>query len=556
MTYIVPPPVNLSYAARTAGRSDAVFNEVGAIIEEPIFVDNAVHHGIYEVSQNKEKTIKINAPNQKDFQVTHPRKYRLSEEESSVRLAHERHEDAPFFNGELLSPTSSRPMLLFDSEDHALRLRTQQITTTSQGVRIQLNNMRGKSLSSYNMSNTSHVYAGQTMSVGLKSTDLVEKLFTKALHGLNSVSTKGESALFLAQNFNSLVLPSAIRYIARHDHFLMYYDRHGNFTYAPKIFKVKDRELGQQRGLGMTKIDPIVEIANRIAVKGKAIAVNDGLRLQIDDAEMQKRHGSIKEIVLKDPTAKNESMARKTAGQALRLNRKAQGALKSERHAMSWDFEPGDVVDYNSAIGNVKQAIVELTHTSKGESNFSLISYEAGLESVLTTFGDFDDINEEDEENDRTFQVQSINKSGIGSAKMRVRGMLNIRPVSAFLTRSLTTALNTSPDIHAGVLLGHRNADYGAGRSALGFGVTPRTNGTFAVTTITVADTTGFGDSGHLILEDQSFVSYSAKTPTTFTGVTLISGATIPAIIGELRMLRPRAHEMRNNKGLRIRRKI
>ena len=71
--------------------------------------------------------------------------------------------------------------------------------------------MKGKSLADYQMLDTRHVRAGQTVSVGLRSTDLVEKLFTKALHGLNSVEAKGISTLFVAQNFNSTVLPTAVR---------------------------------------------------------------------------------------------------------------------------------------------------------------------------------------------------------------------------------------------------------------------------------------------------------------------------------------------------------
>ena len=59
-----------------------------------------------------------------------------------------------------------------------------------------------------------------------------------------------------------------------------------------------------------------------------------------------------------------------------------------------------------------------------------------------------------------------------------------------------------------------------------------------------------------MILDDQSFVSYSGKTATTFTGVSLVSGAAIPSTIATMRMLRPRAHEMRTVKGEKIRRKI
>ena len=557
MTYTIPSPTNTSYAAPKAGRANAIHDEIGAIAEEPTFVDNAVHHVIYETAQDMSKKTQVSKPNQTHFQPTHPRKYRLSEEDSSVRLAHTTHEDAPFFNGELTSATSSRPMLLIDSEESVLRLRTKSLEATDKGVKVQLNNMKGKTLESFGIVGETKVYAGQVVSVGLRSTDLVEKLFDKSLHGLNSVTTNGVSTLFVAQNFNSTVLPTAVRFVGRHDHFIMYYDRFGNFLYAPKIFKSKDRELGMQRGLGATKSDPIVEVANRITVKGKGIALNDAISVRVDDAEEQKKQGAIKEMRVKDPTVTNESKARISAGQLLRLNKKAQGALQSNRHAQSWDFEPGDIVNYKSAIGEVKQAIVELEHSSSGESHFQLISYEAGLESVINSFGDDADMDDEADATDYNTQVVTVNKSGVGSMNLNVRGIMTVGVVAHSLARTKTSAgSNAAPNHHAGMLLGHRNSGYGAGRSALGFGITPRIGGSFAAGAITVTSTDGFASSGHLILDDQSFVSYSGKTATTFTGVSLVSGAAIPSTIATMRMLRPRAHEMRTVKGKKIRRKI
>jgi hypothetical protein len=557
MTYTIPSPTNTSYAAPKAGRANAIHDEIGAIAEEPTFIDNAVHHVIYETAQDMNKKTQVSKPNQKHFQPTHPRKYRLSEEDSSVRLAHTTHEDAPFFNGELTSATSSRPMLLIDSEESVLRLRTKSLEATDKGVKVQLNNMKGKTLESFGIVGETNVYAGQVVSVGLRSTDLVEKLFDKSLHGLNSVTTNGVSTLFVAQNFNSTVLPTAVRFVGRHDHFIMYYDRFGNFLYAPKIFKSKDRELGMQRGLGATKSDPIVEVANRITVKGKGIALNDAINVRVDDAEEQKKQGAIKEMRVKDPTVTNESKARISAGQLLRLNKKAQGALQSNRHAQSWDFEPGDIVNYKSAIGEVKQAIVELEHSSSGESHFQLISYEAGLESVINSFGDDADMDDEADATDYNTQVVTVNKSGVGSMNLNVKGIMTVGVVAHSLARTKTSAgSNAAPNHHAGMLLGHRNSGYGAGRSALGFGITPRIGGSFAAGAITVTSTDGFASSGHLILDDQSFVSYSGKNATTFTGVSLVSGAAIPSTIATMRMLRPRAHEMRTVKGKKIRRKI
>ena len=563
MTYSVPSPTNASYSSRRYGRSKEVHSEIGAIAEKPTFVDNAIHHAIY---QTTEKTIgegsevllkktQVTKPNQTDFQPTHQRRYRISEQQSSIRLAHNTHEDAPFFNGEQMSASSSRPMLLIADEDPTLRLRTQSLVPTNKGINVVLNNMKGKSLSEMGMGDVQHVRAGQTISVGMRTTDLVEKLFTKSLHGLNNVSTDGISTLFVAQNFNSTVIPTAIRFVGRHDHFIMYYDRFGNFLYAPKIFKNKDRELGTQRGVGKTKIDPIVDVANRIVVKGNGIALNDHISIPVDDAEEQKKRGAIKEMKVKDPTVNSESKARTSASQLLRLNKKAQGALQSNQHAQSWDFEPGDIVDYKSAIGRVQQAIIELEHKSDGTSNFQMISYEAGLEAVINAFGDGADMDDEEFQAGGE-QIVSINKSGIGSSNIRARGVLRVRPVITKLARTKTSALNTGSDIHAGVLLGHRNSGYGAGRSALGFGITPRISGTHAAGAITVSSTTGFADSGHLILDNQSFVSYSGRTATSFTGVTLVSGAAIASPIAEIRMLRPRGHEMRTVKGRKIRRKI
>lgn len=557
MPYTVPTPTNATYAGRRYGRAKEVHNEIGAIAEKPTFVDNAVHHAVYESTQSTSKKTQVSKPNQKHFQPTHPRRYRISEEQSSIRLAHTTHEDSPFFNGEQLSATSSRPMLLIAEEDDALRLRTQSVNTTAKGVRVELTNMRGKSITNYGMGDTSHVRAGQTISVGMRSTDLVEKLFDKALHGLNSASSKGVSTLFIAQNFNSTVVPTAVRFVGRHDHFIMYYDKFGNFLYAPKIFNNKDRQLGTQRGVAKTKIDPIVDVANRIVVKGNGIALNDSLSITVDDAEEQKKRGSIKEMKVKDPTVNNESKGRTAASQLLRLNKKAQGALQSNMHAQSWDFEPGDIVDYDSAIGKVQQAIIELEHSASGTSNFQLLSYEAGLEAVINSFGDSADLDDEAFEMNSSEQITVLNKSGIGSSKIRVRGVLTVRPVIDKLPRvNANTEINTGQDIHAGMMLGHRKIGYGAGRSALGFGITPRINGTHAAGAITVTSTAGFADSGHLILDNKSFVSYSGRTATTFTGVSLVSGVAIASPIAEIRMLRPRGHEMRTVKGKKIRRKI
>ena len=50
MPYSIPSPTNATYVARPTGRSDAVHDEVASKIQQPKFVDNAVHHVRYEAS--------------------------------------------------------------------------------------------------------------------------------------------------------------------------------------------------------------------------------------------------------------------------------------------------------------------------------------------------------------------------------------------------------------------------------------------------------------------------------------------------------------------------
>jgi len=354
----------------------------------------------------------------------------------------------------------------------------------------------------------------------------------------------------------------------------LYHDRFGNFIYTPKTFKVVDREIGQKRGAGGVKSDPITEAANRIMLEGKAQAANDVIQIVVDDAEMQKREGVIRQMRVKDPTATNIMSARKSANQMLRLNRKAQGAIFTEQHARSWDISPGEVVTFKheSTGQNVQKAVIETEHESTGESAFQLASYESGLEGVLNAFADDGDSMGGDIANvDRKNQIVTFEKSGVGRTQLKVRGMVTTRSISLNVARLSTdttiTHNNTSPDVHAGVLLGHRGVGgENPARASIGNGYTKRSSGTFAGTTITVADTTGFPSSGQLVcvqitsapLYNVATVSYTGKTATTFTGVSIVapSGGTIPATITELKLLRPRAHEVRTSKTMMKRRRL
>lgn len=590
MPYSIPTPANATYVAKPTGRSDAIHNEVGSRIEQPKFVDNAIHHGEYELStigDVKLNRLKIKAPNQTDFIPTHQRKYIISEDASSVRVSHTDRKSAPFYNGEILSDTSTLPPLLIDAEDKSLRLKTNKIVSTTHGAEIILTNMRGKTLTDYGMGDTQHVRLGQVLSVGLRTTDLVQRLFKGALHGLNSVgvgmpinnsnSISGEnmrnrhSNTFVAKDFYSTAIPTAVRAIARYDHYSIFHDRFGNFIYSPKLFKITDREIGQRRGSGGASTDPIVAAANRIVVEGEPFALNDSIRSMVDDVEAQKKEGSIRQMRVRVPTVSNELQARRSANQLLRLNRKAQGALKSKKHARSWDLQPGEVASYsNSSVGEVnsKKAIIEVEHTQQGESEFQFASYESGLEGVINAFADDKEISAESTEPDRTSQIVTLNKTGIGRAELKVKMFLDLKRVAPLKSRRFTdstiTPINTGGDIHSGFIIGHRNVDANnATRSAIGSGYTKRidTSSAFTGTTITLAGgttTTGFPSSGVLVLNEVMTATYTGKTSGTFTGVVILApnGGTIPNPIPKLKLLRARGHNIGTVKSLNKRRRL
>ena len=590
MTYTIPSPVNATYVALVTGRSDSIHDEISSRIEEPKFVDNAIHHAIYEVSSIgdiKLNKLKIKPPTQTDFITTHQRKYILAEQGSSVRVSHTDRKTAPFFDGQILSPTSTLPPLLIDADDDELRLKTNKVISTTYGAEIILTNMKGRQLSDYKMGNTTHVRLGQVLSVGLRTTDLVQRLFKEAMHGLNSIgvgmpitnsnSISGEnmrnrhSNTFVAKDFYATAIPTAVRAIARYDHYSIFHDRFGNFIYSPKLFKVTDREIGQRRGSGGASTDPIVAAANRIIVEGEPFALNDTIRSLVDDVEAQKKEGSIRQMRIKVPTATNEIQARRSANQLLRLNRKAQGAMKSKQHARSWDLQPGEVASYTqSGMGEVdsKMAIIEVKHTQEGVSEFQFSSYESGLEGVISAFADDKEMSLEFGEPDRISQIASINKTGIGRAQLKAKMYMEVRRIAPFKLRRYTdstiTPVNTGGDIHSGFIIGHRNTDANNGtRSAIGSGYAKRvaTASAFSSTTITLsggATTTGFPSAGVLVLDESMTATYTGISSGTFTGVVILApnGGTIPSSIPTLKLLRTRGHNIGTVKTLKQRRRL
>ena len=119
--------------------------------------------------------------------------------------------------------------------------------------------MKGESLSQLgyeSIGSNRQLNGGQFADVGLRTTDLTMRIFRNKSHGLNSISLglpfggprvgevttyKGagmirHSTNFLAQDFRGQNVPDTLRFIARHDNYILFCDRFGNFIYAPNGF--------------------------------------------------------------------------------------------------------------------------------------------------------------------------------------------------------------------------------------------------------------------------------------------------------------------------------
>ena len=577
---------NSSTVAVSGGKQDGERTTVTSRVSEPVFVDNAVYHAIYEKSTDSTgRHYTLTKPLSSDFQVTHGKRYSFIEEEDSLLVTHRSTAGikgtVPAFFNDVRMETGNTPPLLLYAGDKTLRVDS--ITTATQGSRLNLKNLKGQTLKQLGMPDVNEVRAGQTVNVGLRSTDIVMRLFKDKKHSLNSVSlgrphngaaltstttykgnnTIGHSTSFISRNFRSATIPNILRTLARHDHHSMVTDRFGNFIYTSKGFRDTGIKLPSSLA-GNVSVSNVADTPNRVVVRGVGVALNDDNEVILDDAERQKAEGVVKSETYNDPTATSLAATRKSANLMLRMNRKATGSIEIVDLAAAVGLAPGDIVEYTSPSQVPrKEAVIEVTHDlSDARSKVTLVTYETGIERVLGN-------NQTGGENAKESEVAAgatVTKKkvfNLGTADLRVTGVLTKRRVAVNKSRVNSgidgfTFANTGNEVHSGFLIGHRGVDIGdsAGRSALGTGLTPRITGSNNAGTITVTSTDGFPSTGHLMMRktatDSVHVSYTGKTSTTFTGVTLQapSGGSIPTGTCDITLLRAKSHEIGVVKGI------
>ena len=385
----------------SGGKFDNSLNEVMTHIRKPVFVDNAVHHALVSSQSKHKQKVTIENRNNATYNVLSEKRYELVEGESSVQLTHvstpgHTSTSAPFYETSVLSSTSNLPTLMYNGADSSQRLTLSSIESSTEGVKVNMRNMKGRSLKDIGF-NGSDVHLGDPIDVGLRTSDLAMRLGNDIASTLTSVtigslrnsantneSRRKHTTKFLAEDFYGVSLISALKFTSRHDSNIIYFDRFANLQYTPYTYSAATRTLDASNRLGNEEDNPATHTENRVAIRGIPLALNEDASVIVDDAERQqgKFDSDVQETVspIFDATVKTNAAAKRVARQILKANSIQKGALRSSGHPDSFDLRPGKVVNYNGE----KRLIVESRHTlSSRLSDFNFITVQKGVEGVL-----------------------------------------------------------------------------------------------------------------------------------------------------------------------------
>ena len=123
-----------------SGNFNQIHTQGASAFDAPRFIDNAIRHAVYtKVAEGFSVTPPVNS----DFMPTHERKYKLVEEEDTVRLFHNPTEsfnfEGPIFNDNYqmnsrpgassVGNATPLPPLIIDSKDIGQRLTPNSITS-------------------------------------------------------------------------------------------------------------------------------------------------------------------------------------------------------------------------------------------------------------------------------------------------------------------------------------------------------------------------------------------------------------------------------------------
>jgi hypothetical protein len=379
----------------TQGRFDSSLDTMATKLRVPVFVDNALHYAKVESSSEGSK-VTIENNNAENYDLATEKAYSLVESESTAYLTHRETDGHTLKNAIYGSKgkNASTP-LLYGAVNNGKRLLGKTSASTDEGLRIELRNMKSKTLREIGFDEDA-VRFGQTVDVGFRTTDLAMRLgdsitgsitsvsIGNPLNTVNSSQRRQHSNVFLAANFNGVNLITSLRYLSKHDNSIPVFNRFGSLLHVPMSYFSSLRVLDADMRLGNKDSIPVDDSQNRVSVRGRRIALNEELLVTMDDRSRQQ--GRFDNDVIEnitpvfDASITSMQQARRVARKMLKANSAMQGRIETNGHPFAFDLRPGDVVMYDGQ----KHVIIEATHKmARSVSDFVFTSVKSGIDGVL-----------------------------------------------------------------------------------------------------------------------------------------------------------------------------
>lgn len=489
----------------STGRSDAAQDSVMKAIRKPRFVDNAVRHGEYTKTA---AGFVVNAPTQSDFMPTTEKRYKLIEEEDTIRLLHNptenvRYEGALFLDGDKVTTSTALPALVVGAEENDQALVVSQIQDATKGTRFRLENLRGGNLKSIGFTDKT-IHFAQKVGVGLRTSDLAHRVAKANTSGINGVRARTPSLTFLGQDFLGVEAYSALRYLSKHDGYSPKADRFGNVCYFPQNHVEREYFVGENRVLGGSQEESNENTPNRVVVRGKARANNQDNVVQVNDFGRQQNGVTEVPGGIHAPTAITKASAKAIGQRMLKMAKNATGSRKLKEVSAASHMHPGDLVSYQTRTDNERYIVLgSRISLNDKTTELHVNSVDVTLEDVLQRFQEIDVSGsaEANEERNRQFAVEEFHTSF--GFKVRVTWQLSERVdmnrgVGYTIGMNRRNTINgTQQLVSTGVLI-NNSGGYGLGTTSF---TVDGTNATSAFTVDNQAVYTANGNKlGHIHL--------------------------------------------------------
>ena len=384
---------------RTTGDTNVVMKQA----RKPVFVDNALHLGEITKQGSSKSKVTLRKRNRTSYAIASTHSYDIDEREDSIVLTHtptagHNSTSAIYYMNSKLEgndAASNTPPLLYAIDRQTERLALGSTSSGSQGTTFAVRNMKGSTLGELGF-NSKRAYAAQPIDVGLRTTDMAIRLGNEVAGDLTSINTalpispsnssngrRSFTTKFVAADFYGVNLITALRFLGRHDNHITYFERFGSLLYVPFNFAEAGRFVNSSMRTGTASSNPVDNTSNRIIVQGKALAVNEKARAEVNDGERQSGLGAevIQEpLVVEDFTVGSNQQARMVGNSILKANNLLKGSQNSNGHPSSWDLRPGKIIEYDG----VRRILVEVKHNLvNNTADLVFLTLDTGIEGVL-----------------------------------------------------------------------------------------------------------------------------------------------------------------------------